>query len=128
MIQALTYANTNLIADTSVAMEPELWSKSPALDPVYTYFVITLSFAEFPKYPFLYFYATIRAVTYANTNLIAHTSVAMEPEIWSKSPALDPVCTYFVITLSFSGFPKYPPFIFMQLVKKVSDFMKQTVS
>ena len=96
--------------------------------PVNTYFVITLSFAEFPKYPFLYFYATIRAVTYANTNLIAHTSVAMEPEIWSKSPALDPVCTYFVITLSFSGFPKYPPFIFIQLVKKVSDFMKKTAS
>jgi hypothetical protein len=56
MIQALTYANTNLIADTSVAMEPEIWSKSPALDPVHTYFVNTLSFAGFPKYPFLYFY------------------------------------------------------------------------
>ena len=51
MIQALTYANTNLIADTSVAMEPEIWSKSPALDPVYIYFVITLSFAGVPKYP-----------------------------------------------------------------------------
>ena len=57
MIQALTYANTNLIVDTSVAMEPEIWSKSPTLDPVNAYFVITLSFAGFPKYPSFYFYA-----------------------------------------------------------------------
>jgi hypothetical protein len=57
MIQALTYANANLIADTSVAMEPEIWSKSPALDPVYTYFVITLSFAGFQNYPSFIFYS-----------------------------------------------------------------------
>lgn len=57
MIQALTYANANLIADTSVAMEPEIWSKSPDLDPVSTYFVIGQSFTELPKQPSFYFYA-----------------------------------------------------------------------
>jgi hypothetical protein len=56
MIQALTYANTNLIADTSVAVKPEIWSKTPHLDTAYGYFVINLSFVGFTSYLSLYFY------------------------------------------------------------------------
>jgi hypothetical protein len=55
MIQALTYANTNLIADTSVAVEPEIWSKSPNLDTAHDYFVITLPFFGVYKLLFLVF-------------------------------------------------------------------------
>jgi hypothetical protein len=62
--------------------------------------------------------AMIQALTYANTNLIPDTSVAMELEIWFKSPALDPVYTYFVIILHLLGFQSTIPCIFIQLEKK----------